>query len=100
MSFAIWWSRNKAPFLWAVLIVAATGVIRSSIQDTFTPALAFLRVTLACVAVAMIVKLFFHYKRQQKQVTVKFSGKARAFRQTRLSFSPASQGNATLANGE
>jgi len=63
MSFAIWWSRNKAPFLWLVLIVAVTGVIRSSIQDTFTPALTFLRVTLACVAVAMSVKLFFHYKR-------------------------------------
>jgi hypothetical protein len=51
MSFAIWWSRNKAPSLWLVLIVAVAGVISGSIQDTFTPALAFLRVTLACVAV-------------------------------------------------
>jgi hypothetical protein len=65
MSFAIWWSKNKVPFLWVVLLVAIAGLIRSSIQDTFTPALTFGIVSLACLAVAMVVKLFFHYKRQQ-----------------------------------
>ena len=65
MSFATWWSKNKVPFLGVVLIVAVAGVIRSCMQDRFTPALTFGILSLACVAVAIIIKLFFHYKRQQ-----------------------------------